>query len=457
MVFLGIDLGTSFIKGAVLNLEARRLEHVQRASFPPPLAHPNPLFCECDPAALLNAIRELIGTLAAHAADCAGIVVSTQMHGMVLVNQRGEAQSNCITWRDQRALMPHPSGEGSYLEVLSRRLSPRQVLQLGNELDPGRPICYLFWLKEQGMLPPGLTPASLADFVLSTLCGAPLGTDVTNAAAYSAFNLESQTWHDEVIRTLGLHQVRWPVLRRQNEVLGHLSINGRSIPVYPPVGDYQCALAGALVSAEELSLNISTGSQISRMMPGFVPGDYQTRPYFDGRFLNVFTGLPGGRSLNVLVDLLAELPKAQGADLSDPWGYIAQAAAAAPDGGLAVDLSFFGPLRPGQGQITNIRGTNLTVGQLFRAAFQHMVEMNFQHALRIWPEKGWKNLLFSGGLACKLEVLRASFQKRFASPFRIAPVEEDVLFGLLLLASVFSGRAASVEELSQELRRAFAA
>ena len=373
------------------------------------------------------------------------------------MNGRGGVESNCITWRDQRALMPHPSGQGSYLDVLTRRLTPEQIHHLGNELDPGRPVCYLFWLAEQNMLTPEWTPASVADFVVSALCGAPVGVEVTNAAAYSAFNLASQSWHREVIGRLGLNRLCWPVLRRQNELVGCANVNGRRVPCYRPVGDYQCALAGALFGAEELSLNIATGSQISRMTPTLALGDYQTRPFFDGKFLNTFTGLPAGRSLNVLVDLLTEMPKAQNVELADPWRWIAQATADAPDTDLEVDLRFFGPTRPGQGQIANIRGSNLTVGRLFRGAFKHMAETNFQHALRIWPERAWRNLLFSGGLACKLEVLRQAIQRRFRTGYRITPFEEDTLFGLLILASVFSGRAESVASLSAQLRSELAA
>ena len=452
MSFIGIDLGTTFIKGAVLHLDSRRLEQVRRAPFPPPLANANPLLCEVDPAAILTAVRALVAELAPHAPDCDGIVMCSQMHGMVLMNGRGEVESNCVTWRDQRALMPHASGEGSYFEVLTRRLDPRQVRQLGNELDPGRPLCYLFWFSEQGKLAPGLWPVSVPDFVLSALCGSAPGAELTNAAAYSALNLETSSWHEEVIERLGLAHLRWPALRRQGEVAGYFHVNGKPVPFYSPVGDYQCALVGALFDAEELSLNIATGSQISRLMPGLTLGDYQTRPFFDGQFLITFTGLPAGRSLNVLVDLLCEVAKAQGVELPDPWKWIAQAAAEAPDTELDVDLNFFGPPRLGRGQITNIRGSNLTAGQLFRAAFTHMADGNFEFALRLWPERAWKNLLFSGGLACKLEVLREAIQKRFATGYRITPFDEDTLFGLLILASAFSGRAHSVGELIQHIR-----
>jgi sugar (pentulose or hexulose) kinase len=407
--------------------------------------------CEFDPHEVVGAVRAFIDQLAPHAPDCEGIVMCSQMHGTVLMNEHGDAMSNCVTWRDQRATMLHPSGSGSYFDVLAQRISPQQARQLGQELYPGRPICFLFWLAEQGKLNPGLIPVSLPDFVLAVLCGAAPGVEVTNAAAYGALNLETLGWHFEVIEGLGLGRLRWPVLRKHGEVVGRMNVCGRLVPCYTPVGDYQCALVGALFGPEELSLNISTGSQVSRLTTQLTLGDYQTRPFFDGKFLNTFTNIPAGRSLDVLVDLLSELATARSNELPDPWTFIAEAARQVADTDLEVDLTFFPGPKGDRGMISNIRGDNLTVGHLFRAAFKNMAEEYHACALRLWPERSWKNLVFSGGLACKLEVLRDTIQKRFGIGYRLTPFAEDTLFGLLVLASVFSGRAKSVEDLSKEL------
>jgi sugar (pentulose or hexulose) kinase len=452
MSFIGIDLGTSFIKGAVLNLEARELHHVQRTPFPPQLENTAPLACEFDPNEILAAVRRLIVELAPHAPDCEGIVMCSQMHGMVLMNSRLEAMSNCVTWRDQRVLAPYFSGPESYYQVLTGRIDPQHVKQLGNELDPGRPLCYLFWFREQGKLESGLAPVSLPDFALSVLCGSAPGVEITNAGAYGALNLETLNWHEEVIEELGLANLHWPALRKPGEVVGHLNVQGRRVPCYTPVGDYQCALVGALFGAEEVSLNIATGSQVSRMTPELRLGDYQTRPFFEGRFLNTFTYPPGGRALNVIVDLLCQLARSKGVDLGDPWEAIARAAEEVADTDLEVDLNFFPTPRGNRGRIANIRGDNLTLGHLFRAAFQNMADNFYDCAVRLCPGKSWKNLLFSGGLACKLEVLRRVIQQRFAASCRIPPFKEDTLFGLLILASVFSGRAESIAALTRQLR-----
>ncbi len=152
MSFLGIDLGTSFIKGAVLNLATRQLEHIRRIPFPDPVATGDSLRCEYDPQQILNAVRSLISELAPHASDCQGVVMCAQMHGLVLMNDRGEAVSNCVTWRDQRALAPHPSGSGSYFDVIVGRTDPQMRRQVGNELEPARPVSFLFCFEQESNL-----------------------------------------------------------------------------------------------------------------------------------------------------------------------------------------------------------------------------------------------------------------------------------------------------------------
>jgi len=184
MVFIGIDLGTSFIKGAVLDLEARQLKHVQRLPFPPQLPSGNPLLCEFEPQAILSVFRSLLNTLLAAAPDCSGIVLCSQMHGMVLMNEAGQIHSSCLTWRDQRATMPHPSGAGTYFDVLTSRISPTHRAQLGNELRPGTPSGFLFWMAEQGRLNPDLIPVSIPDFVL---CQLDQGMGSETLFAFAAF------------------------------------------------------------------------------------------------------------------------------------------------------------------------------------------------------------------------------------------------------------------------------
>jgi sugar (pentulose or hexulose) kinase len=300
-------------------------------------------------------------------------------------------------------------------------------------------------------------PVSLADFVLSTLCGSPPSIESSNAMACELLRLDTMGWHEEVIKELRLDKLHWPPIRRHGEMVGSMQVGAETVPCYTPVGDYQCALAGALMSEDELSLNISTGSQVSRLTHQLVLGNYQTRPFFDGKFTNTFSHLPAGRSLNVLVDLLGELAQHSGTVITDPWQYIARAAAAVDHTDLEVKLSFFPGPRGDKGSISNIREQNLTVGTLFRASFENMAENYYECALRLWPDRSWKNIVFSGGLARKLKLLRKIIEHKFQTSSRLCPLEEDTLLGLMVLARVFSHRAESVQQAMQDFRRHFAA
>jgi len=445
MPFIGIDLGTSFIKGAVLDLDALRLRHIHRVPFPPSLPGLPPLHYEVDPREVLAAVRRLLSHLLPYAEPCEGIVMCSQMHGLVLTTDCGEPRSALTTWQDQRVLEPHPCGKGTYFDMMMQQLTGEEVRQLGNEVRPGQPVGILFWLREQGRLPaPDLVVASLPDFVLANLCGDTPAIETTNAMAHGALNLETLDWHHEVIGKLGLSNLRWPALRQHGEVVGRLRIDGKSIPCYTPVGDYQCALAGAHLRFGELSLNISTGSQVSLLRPSAEFGPYQTRPFFDHRFLITITHIPAGRALNALVRLLSELAQAQGVPLADPWPYIAQAAARVGPTRLRVNLAFFNSSCGNHGEITEVREEELTVGHLFRAAFQNMADNYYASALRLSPDKEWHALVFSGGLAQKLDLLRALICEKFGAPYRVCPSAEDTLLGLLALALAFTGRAPSV-------------
>lgn len=204
-------------------------------------------------------------------------------------------------------------------------------------------------------------------------------------------------WHTDLLTQLGLQGLRWPEIRPFGVPVATITIDGCSLPCYAPVGDHQCAVVGALLTPDELSLNISTGSQVSLITPQLALGDYQTRPFFDGRFLNTITGIPAGRALNHLVNLLTELAQLQGRPLDDPWLQIAEAAARVESSDLAVNLSFFDSVGGNSGSITNIREDNLTVGQLFHSAFQSMAGNYYRSALRLAPEQPWRQLVFSGG------------------------------------------------------------
>ena len=451
MAFIAIDLGSSFLKGTILDADACSLGCVRRLPFPQPIKGLRPGRVEYDPKVIVAEVKRLLTSLMDPAARYEGMLMCSQLSCLILTDNHGEARSNLIGWRDQRVLEPHPSKDGSYYDVLQQTLTSGYRLQLGNELSPGCPVSYLFHNAEQGRIEPGLVPLSLPDYVLCALTGCRPGVERTTATGYNLFDIAASAWHRQAIEMLGLEKLCWPTIRAQGEVVGYLQ-GAEPIPCFAPVGDFQCALAGALLDEDELSLNISTGSQVSRLTPAFVPGEYQTRHFFDGAYVNLYSHLPAGRALNLLIDLLTECGGGMGRSADDVWSYIEKAAAEAAETDIEVNLSFYPGPAGDQGFIRNIREQNLTAGSLFRAAFVNMAQTYRRLAGHVWPEQAWSTIVFSGGLAQKSQALRASILREFKGPCRVSPSAEETMAGLLVLARAFSGRVPSVMQGIKEMR-----
>jgi sugar (pentulose or hexulose) kinase len=429
--FLGIDVGTSFIKAAVIDLDGLELRQTERVPFPEPAGGLPPFHHEVDPAAVMGAVEDVLERLAPHSRGFDGYVLCGQMHGFVLVNDRGDAVSNCISWMDQRV-------SRAEFDEIAAQVTAEERQELGNEFRPSIALPLLYWLKQHGALPPGkVTPVSIADYVAGRLCGAPPVMEPTQAAAFGALRLSTLQWHEEVIERLGLASLRWPEVRPTGSVVG----TRLGTPCYAAVGDQQCALAGALLGERELSVNIGTGSQVALIADSAAPDGHQTRPYFDGRFLRTITHIPGGRSLHALVGLLTELGAA---DEEDVWRRIEPAVASVPSTDLRAGVAFSPGPCGDAGFLENLHEGNLAIGHVFRAVFESMARNYETCARRLDPERTAARLVFSGGVARRLGVLRDLTAAALGFPSRLSPHPEDTLFGLMVLALAFSNRRSSV-------------
>lgn len=452
-VYIGIDLGTTFLKGALIDIDKSVISTVLREPFPGFIDGMPPTRREVDPRAVMTAVRELIGRLLAGGEKCAGLVICTQMHGLVVTDSHGQPLTNITTWLDQRTLESAQNREVSSYAQMSHIVTDDDRLTLGNDLSAGRPLSVLYWMKQQnaaGAAQGGKYPCSLADFVAANLCHSEPCTDVTNSAAHGAFNLRSGTWHFDLIKRLELPAYHWPHIVPEGALVGHFEVHGQRIACYVPVGDHQCALLGSLLQDDELSINASTGSQVGVLATRLnVSLEYQTRPYFDDRYLKAVIHIPAGRSLNALLRLLSELADARHLDISDPWGYIEMVTTDAPDTDLQMDLAFFASSCGNRGAITGIREGNLTIRDLFTAAFNNMADNYAACGKLIAQGTRWNRMVFAGGLLQKFTGLRRAILRQLPLPYRFAPTSEDTMLGLTVMAQVCAGNAKTFTEASQ--------
>ena len=334
----------------MVDLERGEVRHPARVPFPAFLRGLPPAQREVDPAAVMKAVSEVLDP-----GGVQGIVLCGQMHGFVLVDGQGEAISNYISWLDRRV-------QQREFEAMAALLSSREHAESGHELRPSIAVSILHSMRARAG-----TPVSIADYVAGRLCGTVPVMDPTQAAAFGCFHLGRMDWHRDVIGKLGLDHLHWPKIVPTGTVAG----TWRGVPCYASVGDQQAALLGALLEPGELSVNIGTGSQVA-MISSTIADDSneaQTRPYFDGRFLRTITHIPGGRALSALVALMSELGSSTEAEA---WLRIDAALSQTPATDLRAGLAFFpGPCGLG-GFLENLHEGNLTIGHVFRAAYESM-------------------------------------------------------------------------------------
>jgi sugar (pentulose or hexulose) kinase len=430
MKCLAIDIGSTSIKGAVLDLPRRLVSDPVTREFPAPLAGLPAGWIEIDPRAVCEAVRRVLSALVAAAPEADRLYCTGQMGGLILVDDESRPLSNYISWRDQRTLGPAASDEPLLDELRNRWEEAGVFSGLGRELPPGATTALLAWLRQQDRLPIQAMPATVADFVLGRLIGKPIPMHVTQAVGM--LDLSRTDWHREALELAGLSGLRLPTLAHSEEAVGEVSLDGRRLQAFGSYGDQQCALRGVGLQPDELSLNISTGSQVSRRTAEFLPGPYLTRKYFFGDYLNTVTHLPAGRSLNTLVELLTELARAEGIVLRDPWKTIHARTLEVETTGLTVDLAFFrGPLGS-HGRIDGITTENLSVGHLFHAAFRAMAD-NYARVADGFGRADWKAVVLSGGLTQSAPLLRQVLEQRFPVPIRES-AREETLLGLLDIA-----------------------
>jgi xylulokinase len=101
--FLGIDTSTTSSKAIIIDDKG---QVITVASAPHTLQNPKPLWSEQDPnewwEAVAKSIRDAIGKAAIKNDDIAAVGLTGQMHGLVLLDKKGQVLRPAILWNDQR-------------------------------------------------------------------------------------------------------------------------------------------------------------------------------------------------------------------------------------------------------------------------------------------------------------------------------------------------------------------
>jgi xylulokinase len=215
---LGIDVATTGAKALLID---ERGKVVANATKEYPLSIPRPLWSEQDPAdwweGSVGSIRELLELSAVDPAAIIGVGLTGQMHGLVLLDWRGQVLRPAILWNDQRT--------GPQCRWITETVGFERLLEwTGNPALPGFTAPKLLWVREH-------EPAVYAqvahillpkDYVRYRLSG-EFATDMADASGTLLLDVKRRAWSVEMLAALEIPALWLPHCHEGPQMTGVVS------------------------------------------------------------------------------------------------------------------------------------------------------------------------------------------------------------------------------------------
>ena len=204
-MYLGIDLGTSEVKALVID---ENHEVIASHSAPLSIQRPHPHWSEQAPELWWEATEYLMSTLrekcAQHWPAIKAIGLSGQMHGAVLLDEKGETIRPAILWNDTRC-----AAECAELEAMAPEL--HQVA--GNLAMPGFTAPKLLWVRrhEPEHFQRTATVLLPKDYLRYRMTGKKV-SDMSDAAGTLWLDVAKRDWSDALLDKCGLSRSQMPTL-----------------------------------------------------------------------------------------------------------------------------------------------------------------------------------------------------------------------------------------------------
>lgn len=210
-MYLGLDLGTSGLKGILIDAAQNVLAE---ASAPLAVSRPQEGWSEQAPADWIGAAEKVLGELSAHGLGAVrGIGLSGQMHGATLLDSADDVLRPCILWNDTRA-----HAEAAELDA---NLDFRAIS--GNIVFPGFTAPKLLWVArhEPEVFAKVARVLLPKDYLRLWLTG-EAAAEMSDAAGTSWFDTGRRDWSEKLLTASGMRLAQMPRLVEGSEVSGLL-------------------------------------------------------------------------------------------------------------------------------------------------------------------------------------------------------------------------------------------
>ena len=249
MTLLAIDQGTSATKAAVIDEAGAIVALAEMALDVRATANGG---VELDPAQMWESVvaasKQALAACGNPRLDAIGVANQGETV-MAWSVATGEPSGPAIVWQDRRS--------SAVCDVLMPNRD-RLAHITGLELDPYFVAPKMRWLSDQ--VDYSLAITTTDTWLLHRLCGAFV-TDVATAGRSLLLDLETVEWSQEACDIFGIEISALPAVVGNDEVLGHCSLFGGSVPVSGACVDQQAALfAERCHAAGEAKCTYGTGA-----------------------------------------------------------------------------------------------------------------------------------------------------------------------------------------------------
>lgn len=265
--------------------------------------------------ATVTATRELLARTGTAPAEIAGLVVSGQMMGAVLLDSAGEPVRPAIIWADTRS--------GAQQRELEAALGAEHAYRLlGHRLNPTYSVSKIMWVRdnEPDVWARVRRTCVAKDFIVLRLTGR-LATDRSDASGTNAYDQQRGTWSDEVLTAAKLDPALFPEILDSTAVVGALTADAAEqlglhtgVRVVMGGGDGPMAAVGSgIVSPEDGAyVCLGTSSWISFVTEAPLLDPAMRTFTFDnvvpGLFVPTATMQAGGASVQWIAEALSPDP-----------------------------------------------------------------------------------------------------------------------------------------------------
>ncbi|MHC5228656.1 xylulokinase [Enterococcus sp. LJL99] len=252
---LGLDLGTSSIKGLLVNQKG---EVVSCVSHNYPVLIPQAGYSEQDPTlwieATNNILQEMVQKVPDMSSELEGISFSGQMHSLVLLDESGTVIRNAILWNDVRT-----TEQCKYL----MKHYKEQLLEITkNSALEGFTLPKILWVQENEPENWEHTAKFLLpkDYLAYYLTG-KMQMDLSDAAGTLLLDVQSEKWSDELMNAFSLKEEVMPELISSTDLRGELREElqekfgfQQPVKIFGGGADNACAALGAGIVSEDIAL-----------------------------------------------------------------------------------------------------------------------------------------------------------------------------------------------------------